>query len=82
MNDVIQNVLNVINEVYEQGECRINEILPAGERGDCLADYIAFEVREACAGYEQNEVKEIALRALCTGLKQLQEVIDAIEKMD
>jgi hypothetical protein len=82
-NQLIMPILSAADRGYDLGELRIDEDLERGERGDTLADFIAIEIREVTQGIEDfDAAKEEALRAMNVALKQLQDVIHEIEKVD
>jgi hypothetical protein len=82
-DQLIMPILSAANRGYEMGELRIDEDLPRGERGDTLAEFVAFEIREVTQGIEDiSAAKEETLRAMNVALTQLQDVIHEIEKVE
>ena len=78
----IMPILSAANSAYQLGELRIDEDIPRGERGDTLADFIAFEIREVTQGVDDiDAAKDKALRAMNVALEHLQGVIHEIEKL-
>jgi hypothetical protein len=82
MSNALKAILDTINNAYENGECRINEDLERGERGDTLADFISIEVLEACQGNAEEGMVDIAINSMSRALEKLQDVIGALESMD
>lgn len=65
-------ILERLNRVYANGEGRLDEPLPPGERGDTLADFIVNEVVSVTEGMEDNyEAWDRARRALMAAETEL-----------
>lgn len=78
----LRMILKTINESYHGGECRIDENLPPGERGDTLADFLASEVREVCQGKSNAaEMLDAAKRSVGRAVAELESVFDALEEL-
>lgn len=82
MDRIVKQMLAAANKAYSNGEQKLDEALPSGERGDTLADFIAIEITEVCEGNDPNDLIHIALRALDSASRQLQSVIKAIENLE
>lgn len=80
--EVVAKILAAANSTYENGELQLDEELKVGERGDLLADFIAFEIREACKGNPVSMLQAIAAEALDRAINQLIDVKAAIEELD
>lgn len=80
MRTAVQTLLSTIDAGYSNGESRLDEDLPLGERGDTLADFIAMEIREVCEGESDDNLEAVALAALENAVRQLQDAISAVER--
>lgn len=80
MRTAVQKLLSSIDTGYSNGESRLAEDLPSGARGDGLADFIAVEIREVCEGEADENLEAVALAALDSAVRQLQDAISAVER--
>ncbi|KXS55003.1 MAG: hypothetical protein AWU57_599 [Marinobacter sp. T13-3] len=80
--NIVNQILATANEAYENGECRINEDLPKGERGDTLADFLAIELQEVTEG-EPSATAAIssAYAAVDSAIRQLTDVRDSLDNL-
>lgn len=75
ISEITQKILEAANKAYEGGECRIDEDIPAGERGDGLANFIRQEIIEVTEGAINIETaKKIAIINLARAKEQLGKV--------
>jgi len=73
-----QTILEVINNYYNNGECRLNEDLPDGERGDGLADFIVNEVKDLTHDGETTTSVYEVIGALLTAKEQLADIVEGL----
>jgi len=79
----VEKILKLVNEAYENGECRIDEDIPADERGDGLATFVRNEIIDTCQGEEDYDAAlQIAEVALCRARSQLSDVIDMLGEVE
>lgn len=73
----VEEVLKAVDLAYHNGEGRIAEDLPTGERGDTLAEFIRSEIIEVC----EDEVApaRCAWGAIDDGCEDLKNCIQALE---
>lgn len=78
-----EKILKLVNEAYENGECRIDEDIPADERGDGLATFIRNEIIEVCQGIDDYEDALLNVEfALCRARSQLSDLIDVVNEVE
>lgn len=78
----LRKILNTVNTSYNGGEGRINESLPPGARGDTLADFLAFEIRDVCQGeINPQDMLMAARQAVLKAKEELDDVYLALEKL-
>ena len=83
MSQVLASVLEVVNNAYENGELQIGvgkEFLGHG-RGDLLAEFLHTEIMEVAQGEDESVIPQLALKSVCTAIKQLEAVKLAIEPL-
>lgn len=77
---IANNILAVINGAYVNGELRIDEDLPLGERGDGLADFLRNEVLDITQGITSEEkAYHETIVALINVQDQIQCIVSAME---
>lgn len=76
-----EKLLLAANPVYSMGECDLHSNIPAGKRGDGLADFIATEVREVTmhCPHDLDEAQSEAVRAIESAAQQLLDVAEALK---
>lgn len=81
-----KTLLAAANQAYADGEMRIDIQLPAGERGDLLADFIANEISEVTEGMEGAECEmamiQASSEAIESAISKLQDVMNAISTVN
>jgi hypothetical protein len=83
-NPDLNAILAAANEAYEEGCCRVDELLPVGARGDGLADFIASELREVCGygGPPNVSIYRRAVAAMERAEYQLSCVLNELEALE
>ena len=80
--NIVNQILATANEAYNHGEGRINDDLPAGERGDTLADFLAIELREVTEGEPTPSAAiDSAQAATDKAISELMAVRDALDNL-
>ena len=80
MNDVQKAILEIVDRAYNGGDGQIAKELPAGMRGDGLADFLHNEVLEVTEGCEGlTSAIDEARHAIITAINELEDVLSALE---
>ena len=80
MTEITQKILEEANKAYHNGECRIDEDIPAIERGDGLASFIRQEIIEVTEGEQDKEETLSAARRVM--IRAVEEVLDVWIALD
>lgn len=74
------HLLEAADKAYKPDVYSLTEDVPAGVRGDTLADFVFLEIREVTQGaLTFEEAKELGIGSMETAIRQLADVKDALE---
>ncbi|WP_455233132.1 hypothetical protein [Geopseudomonas aromaticivorans] len=78
--ETAEEILATLNAVYEDGELDLHEDLERGERGDTLADFLHFEIKDVSRG--EDEPLPRVWDALNTTIGELEMVLETIQALE
>jgi len=84
VDEPLRTIFSRLDAVYANGEVLLTHALERGERGDTLADFIHFEIKDIAghlAAGETSEAARLASDALNTARGELNAVARAMERL-
>ena len=78
--ETAEEILTTLNAEYEDGELALDEDLERGERGDTLADFLHFEIKDVAR--DEPEPVQPVMDALKTAIDELEAVMEVIQRLE